>query len=69
LIGLAFWYLLPFALEVRQALVLLAFSPIAAAVPPFTAELKADVGLSSAINSVAILVGIVANVLLLGILL
>ena len=69
LIGLAFWYLLPFALEVRQALVLLAFSPIAAAVPPFTAELKADVGLSSAINSVAILVGIVANVVLLGILL
>lgn len=69
LIALAFWFALPFSVEVRQALVLLAFSPIAAAVPPFTAELGEDVGLSSAINSVAILVGIVANVLLLGILL
>jgi predicted permease len=69
LIALLFWFVLPFELEVRQALVLLAFSPIAAAVPPFTAELKGDVGLSSAINSVAILCGVVCNVILLGILL
>lgn len=54
-----FYFVLPFALEVRQALVLLAFSPISAAVPAFTGELKSDVGLSSAVNSVCILCSIV----------
>lgn len=54
-----FYFVLPFSLEVRQALVLLAFSPISAAVPAFTGELKSDVGLSSAVNSVCILCSIV----------
>ncbi len=60
-----FYFLLPFDLEVRQALVILAFSPIGSAVPVFTAELKGDVGLSSAINSIAILISIVIIVILL----
>ena len=58
LIALLFWFVLPFELEVRQALVLLAFSPIAAAVPPFTAELKGDVGLSCTLVSLSILISI-----------
>ncbi len=69
ILALIFYFVLPFALEVRQALVLLAFSPIGSAVPPFTAELGGDVGLSSAINSMAILIGIVINVVLLTVML
>ena len=68
-VALAFWFLLPFSVEVRQALVILAFSPIGSAVPPFTAEMKGDVGLSSAVNSVAILIGVVANIILLSVML
>lgn len=64
-LALCFYFLLPFQVEVRQALVILAFSPIGSAVPVFTAELKGDVGLSSAINSVAILISIVITVVLL----
>ncbi len=64
-LALVFYFLLPFELEVRQALVILAFSPIGSAVPVFTAELKGDVGLSSAINSISIVISIVITVLLL----
>ena len=64
-LALVFYFLLPFGLEIRQALVILAFSPIGSAVPVFTAELKGDVGLSSAINSIAILISIVIIVALL----
>lgn len=64
-LALLFFFLLPFELEVRQALVILAFSPIGSAVPIFTAELKGDVGLSSAINSISIIISIVITVLLL----
>lgn len=63
------YFLLPFDLEVRQTLVLLAFSPIASAVPAFTGELKGDVGLSSAINSISIICSIVLIILLLVIML
>jgi predicted permease len=65
LIALGCYFLLPFELEVRQALVILAFSPIASAAPAFTEELKGDVGLSSAVNSISILCSIVCIVLLL----
>ena len=54
-----FYFVTPFALEIRQTLVLLAFSPIGAAVPAFTAEMKGDFGLSSAVNSICILCSIV----------
>ena len=69
--GLAcvFYFLLPFDLEIRQTLVLLAFSPIGAAAPAFTAEMKGDFGLSSAINSICILCSIVFMTLLMLILL
>lgn len=54
---IAYW-VLPFDLEIRKALVLLVFSPISAAVPAFTGELGEDVGLSSAVNSICILCSI-----------
>ena len=69
LLALVFYFLLPFELEVRQALTILVFSPIGSAVPIFTAELKEDVGLSSAINSASILISTVIIVALLVILL
>lgn len=60
-IGLAcvFFFCLPFSLEIRQALMILVFAPIASAVPAFTEELKLDVGLSSAVNSISIVISIV----------
>ena len=67
--ALAYYYLLPFSLEVRQTLVILAFSPIGSTVPIFTAELGEDVGLSSTINSIAIVISIVIIVTLLTVML
>jgi predicted Na+-dependent transporter len=64
-LSLAAWFLLPFDPAIRKALVILFFSPIGSAVPGFTAELKGDVGLSSAMNSLAILISIVIIVALL----
>lgn len=63
--ALFFYFMLPFALEVRQALVILAFSPIGSAVPGFTGEMKGDVGLSSALNSMTMVISIVIIVSLL----
>ena len=65
LFSAVFYFLLPFELEVRQALVILAFSPIGSAVPGFTQELKGDVGLSSALNSFAMVISIAITVVLL----
>ena len=68
-LALVYYFVLPFQLEVRQALVILAFSPIGSAVPAFTSELKGDVGLSSAINSISIVISIVIIVVLLSVML
>ena len=62
-----YYFLLPFPLDIRKALVILCFAPIGAAVPPFTREMGGDGGLSSAINSIAIVCSIVLMVTLLGI--
>ena len=64
-LALCFYCLLPFDLQIRQALVILAFSPIGSAVPAFTEELKSDVGLSSAVNSISMVLSIVIIVALL----
>ena len=69
MVALLFWFVLPFELEIRQALVILAFSPVGTAVPPFTGELGGDVGLSSAYSSMSILVSIVITVCLLSVIL
>lgn len=63
------YFVLPFPLEMRQALVILVFSPIGSAVPAFTGELKGDVGLSSATNSISIVCSIVIIVTLLSVML
>jgi predicted permease len=63
--ALLLYYGLPFALEVRQALVILAFAPVGSAVPAFTGEMKGDVGLSSAFNSMTMVISIVIIVSLL----
>lgn len=68
-LALVFYFLLPFALEIRQALVILVFSPIGAAVPGFTGEMKGDVGLSSAVNSMSIVISILIIVALLSVML
>ena len=68
-LALCFYFLLPFDLEVRQTLVLLAVSPIGAAVPGFTRELGEDEGLSSTINSLCIVISIVLMVALLSVML
>jgi len=65
ILALCFYFLLPFRLEIRQTLVILVFSPIASAAPAFTGELKEDVGLSSAINSISIICSITIIVTLL----
>ena len=68
-LALAFWFCLPFDIQIRQALVLLCFSPIGAATPAFTGQMKGDVGLSSAINSICIICSIVIMTALLTIIL
>ena len=60
-----FYFYLPFALEVRQTLMLLVFAPIPSSAPAFTGEMKSDVGLSSAINSLSIVISIVFMVAIL----
>jgi len=69
MLALVYYFVLPLDLEVRQALVILAFSPIGSAVPGFTGELKGDVGLSSALNSITIIISIVIIVTLLSVML
>ena len=61
-VSLGCFFLLPLNLETRQALAILAFSPIASAAPAFTEELGGDVGLSSAINSLSIVISLVCIV-------
>ena len=63
--ALVCYHLLPFALEVRQALVILAFAPIGSSVPGFTGEMEGDVGLSSALNSICMVISIAIIVALL----
>lgn len=69
ILALCYYYLLPFDLEVRQTLVILAFSPIGSTIPVYTAELGEDVGLSSATNSAAIVISIIIIVTLLTVML
>ncbi len=52
------YYLLPLPLAYRQGLVIPFLGPIASAAPAFTAEMKEDYGLASAVNSLSILVSI-----------
>lgn len=61
--------LLPLPFEVRLALTILPFSPIASAAPAYTGEIGGDTGLASAVNSMSIICSIVIIVTLLVVLL
>lgn len=68
-IAAACYFFLPFSSEVRTALVILPFSPIGSAAPAFTKDLGGDAGLSSALNSISIVISIFCMVGLLLVLL
>lgn len=59
ILALVFYFLVPLRLEYRQALTILAISPMASAAPAFTGDLKGDVGLSSAVNSISVVISTV----------
>lgn len=62
LIAAGCFFLLPLDVEIRKTLVLLSFAPIASAAPAFTSELGGDAGLSSAINSLSIVISLICIV-------
>lgn len=68
-LALGCFLLLPLPLEVRQALAVLVFSPIASAAPAYTAEIGGDVGLASFVNSLSIVFSIVCIVIVLSLVL
>lgn len=53
------YFLLPFPLEWRQALVVLVLSPVASSAPSYTAQMGGESGVACAINSFSILISIV----------
>nr|WP_255807243.1 AEC family transporter [Cohnella mopanensis] len=60
-----FYFLMPFSQEIRQALVLVSFSPISNLSPVFTEKCKGDPALSSLTGSLSILVSLVVMTVLL----
>lgn len=60
LFALGAYFLLPFPLEVRQALAIVSFGPVSSVSPAFTGKLEGDVELSSAVNSLSIVLSIVS---------
>ena len=58
-LAVVFYCFAPFELEIRQAFAILVFSPIASAAPAYTGELGLDVGLSSVINSLSVVISII----------
>ena len=59
IMSLAAFFLLPFSLEVRQALAVIAFGPVSSVAPAFSGRLGLDVGLASVINSLSIVVSVI----------
>ena len=57
--AVAAYFWLPFALEVRQAIALIALGPVSSVSPAFTGRVGGDVELSSAVNSLSIVISIV----------
>lgn len=58
-LALAAYYLLPYDLEVRQALALTVLGPISSVAPAFTGKVGGDVETASAVNSLSIVMSIV----------
>ncbi|MEY8357004.1 AEC family transporter [Lachnospiraceae bacterium 54-53] len=60
LMAMGFYFLSPFGLEVRQTLAIVSLGPVASVAPAFTGALNGDIELASAINSLSIVISIVA---------
>lgn len=67
--SLAFYFLLDLPLEARIALIIMVVSPPSTCMPAFTEELKEDVGLSGAINSISTVISVVIIVAVLSVML
>jgi len=65
LLALGCYYILPFPLEVRQALMIVLCSPFSTSTPAYVEKLKCDVGFSSALNSISIVCSVVFIVIIL----
>ena len=59
LVALCFYFLLPFPVQIRQALTLAAFSPLSVAALAYTDKVGSDTELASACNSCSIIVSLV----------
>jgi predicted permease len=58
IIAVVLYNVLPFNMEIRKAIVLVVFSPISAISTAYTEKIGGDVGLSSTINSLCILISL-----------
>ena len=61
-----FYFVLPFSLEVRQVLAIVAFAPCSAMSPAFTEKLGGDTALSSFTGSASILLSILIMTTMIG---
>lgn len=59
LMAVAAYLFLPFSLEVRQAIALIALGPVSSVAPAFTGKVGGDVAMASAVNSLSIIISII----------
>ena len=59
--AVAAYQFLPFDLDVRRAMALVALGPVSSVATAYTGRLEGDVELASAINSLSILMGVVTT--------
>lgn len=60
IMAMGFYFLAPFGLEVRRTLAIVSLGPVASVAPAFTGALNGDIEMASAINSLSIVISIVA---------
>ncbi len=60
LMAVGFYFLAPFGLDVRRALVIVSLGPVSSVAPAFTGALNGDIETASAINSLSIVISIAA---------
>ncbi|MDY5007087.1 AEC family transporter [Candidatus Allofournierella merdipullorum] len=68
LLAAAMYIFVPLPLEIRQVLAVMAFAPASVISPAFTAKCGGDAGLTSCINSITILCGVVGMLVVLAVL-
>lgn len=60
IMAFAFYYFLPFEIDVRCALAIVSLGPVSSVAPAFTSALHGDVETASAINSLSIIISTIA---------